>query len=275
MLFSVYAVRYAKHPFFSGVSGVAVGSVLSQLIGLAIAAAIFIKLKIKLSREHNWVEFKQQSIRILKIGIPTFISNASFTLSQIITNSFAVLLGLNAVSAKVYFGNILCYAYLFSLSIGTANSLMIGRLCGAGRYEQASKLNRMLVRVSIPMNLIISLFILICRSSILTLFTANEVIISMAFGIFLVDILVEQARAVSHIYEYALRAAGDVTLTMIVALISCWMFSVGMAYILSISCEMGLIGCWIGLAIDESIRAVFTFYRWRSGKWTLKVLNKM
>lgn len=275
LLFSVYAVRYATYPVFYGVSGVAVGSVLSQLIGLAIVIVIFKKLKIKVSREHKWIEFRSQSIKILKIGIPTCISNASFTLSQIITNSFAVLLGLNAVSGKVYFGNILCYAYLFSLSIGTANALMVGRLCGAGRFEHARKLNKMLVSVSIPVNLMISLLILICRDSILSLFTANEAIINMALGVFLVDILVEQARAVSHIYEYALRAAGDVTLTMIVTLLSCWLFSVGAAYFLSITCNLGLIGCWIGLAIDESIRAVFTYYRWRSEKWTLKVINKM
>jgi len=86
----------------------------------------------------------------------------------------------------------------------------------------------------------------------------------------LVDILTEQARAVSHVYEYALRATGDVTPTMIVTLISCWVFSVGLAYVLSIVCKMGLIGCWIGLAIDEWIRAAYTYYRWKAGKWHKK-----
>ena len=272
LLFSVYAVYFAKTPALSGVSGVAWGTVLSQMIGLAIVLGVFIKLKLKLRRPESVRECGGYFGKILTIGIPTTISNGSFTLSQIITNSFAVLLGIHAVSGKIYFTTILSYAYLFSSSCGNANSLLIGRLCGAGQLEHARKLNNAVVKFTIPANLLVSLGILIFREPILSMFTDNQLIMDMAFGILLVDLIVEQARAVSHIYEYALRAAGDVTLTMIITLISGWVFSVGLAYWLSIPCGMGLIGCWIGLAIDESIRAIFTFIRWQRGKWVANLI---
>jgi len=267
LLFSFYAVYYAKIPALSGVSGVAWGNVLSQLIGLVIVLGVFLKLKLKLRRPDTASECGSYFGKILTIGIPTTISNGSFTLSQIITNSFAVLLGIHAVSGKIFFTTILSYAYLFSSSFGNANSLLIGRLCGAGQLEHARKLNNAVVKFTIPANLMVSLIIIILREPILSMFTDNQLIIDMALGILLVDLIVEQARAVSHVYEYALRAAGDVTKTMIVTLISGWVFSVGLAYVLSIPCGMGLIGCWIGLAIDESIRAIFTYFRWQRGKW--------
>ncbi len=267
VLFSVYAVYYAEVPFLSGVSGVAVGCVLSQFIGLCFGFWMLKKADVRISIPASFGEFRQIFARILIIGIPACISGGSFTLSQLITNSFAVMLGLHAVSGKIYFSTILNYAYLFSSSIGNANSLLIGRLYGARKFEHADRLNRMLVRITSPLNLTVSLLIVFLRRPLLSLFTDNAVILQMALGILLVDILTEQARAVSHVYEYALRAAGDVTPTMIVTLISCWVFSVGLAYVLSIVCELGLIGCWIGLAIDEGIRAVYTYYRWRAGKW--------
>lgn len=267
VVFSVYAVYYARVPWLSGVSGVAIGCVLSQLIGLCIGVYMMYKAKIKIRSAQSFSEFGRVSWKILVIGIPTCISGGSFTLSQLITNSFAVLLGLDAVLGKVYFSTILNYAYLFSSCIGNANSLFVGRLYGAGRYEHARRLNRMLVRITIPLNLMVSVLIILLRGPLLSLFTDNETIIQMALGILLVDLIIEQARAVSHVHEYALRGAGDVTPTMIVTLISCWVFSVGMAYFLSITCRMGLIGCWIGLAVDEGIRAVYTYYRWKTGKW--------
>ena len=267
VLFSIYAVYFAEIPFLSGVSGVATGCVLSQCIGLGIGIFMLCRAKIRIRRAESIKELWQIFGRILVIGIPACISGGSFTLSQLITNSFAVMLGLHAVLGKVYFSTILSYAYLFSISMGNANSLLIGRLYGAGRYEHARRLNRMLVRITIPLNLLVSVLIILMRKPLLSLFTDNSLIIQMSLGILLVDIVTEQARAVSHVHEHALRASGDVTPTMIVTLISCWVFSVGLAYFLSIYCGLGLIGCWIGLAIDESIRAVYTYYRWRTGKW--------
>jgi Na+-driven multidrug efflux pump len=57
---------------------------------------------------------------------------------------------------------------------------------------------------------------------------------------------------------------------MITTFISCWVFSVGLAYVLSIPCGMGLIGFYIGLACDEWVRAIFTFFRWKQRIRVLK-----
>jgi len=267
---SYYAVYHATHPFLSGVSGVALGTVASQLLGLLIICGMFVRYKIRVRREKTIPSLFGQMRRILSIGIPACVSGASFTISQIITNAFVVLIGLEAASAKVYFASILGYTHLFSGSVGNANALLVGRLFGAQRYEHAERLNRMLVRYTILGNLSVSLAVFLLRRPILSLFTDSTVIVQMAFGIFLVDLVIEQARAISQIYEYALRATGDVTPTMIVTLISGWVFSVGLAYVLSIPCGMGLIGCWIGLAIDESIRTIYTFWRWKARKWIPK-----
>lgn len=270
LVFSIYAVNYAVHPALSGVNGVAWGNVLSQVIGFGIAFAVFRRRKLRLHRTDTARECAGMMGQVLRIGVPSSISNASFLLAQLITNSFAVMMGIYAVSGKIYFTNILCYAFLISSGVGNANSLLIGRLCGAGRYEHAKKLNAMLVKFTIPANFLVSLFIILFRVPILSMFTDNVAIFEMALGILMVDLVVEQARAISQIYEYALRSAGHVTWTMIVTLISCWVFSVGLAYYLSIPCGMGLVGCWIGLALDEWIRTGFTYFYWKSGIWIPK-----
>ncbi len=267
LLFNIYVIRFEEYSPIKGVAGIALGSVISQLIALVIILAFFLRLKIKIQPPSRINEYLSHLSRILKVGLPSALSSGSFTLSQVITTAFIATLGTVAISAKVYYTNILCYAYLFSMNLGNANSLLIGRLAGGKKYEHAKKLNKTLIKITTVVNLIISLSIILLRVPLLKLFTYNQIIIDLALSIFLVDIITEQARAVSQIYEYALRAAGDVAFTMIVVMISCWCCSVGLAYILSIHCGLGLIGIWIGLALDETIRAVATFLRWRSNKW--------
>lgn len=270
VLCSIYAVYYAKIEVLSGVSGVALGSALSRFIGCSVAIILFLKYKIKIAVPESFREFCTLVKRALYLGIPTSISNGSFTFSQIVTNSFTALLGVYAGSAKVYFTNILCYAYVFSNCVGMASSILVGRLYGAGNYNHARKLTSTVVKFTVPANGTISALIFLFRIPILSLFTNNQAIINMSFGIMLVDIIIEMARGVSHIYESSLRAVNDVTLTMVVTLASSWTFSVGLGYLLAIPCNMGLLGFWVALAVDEFVRATYTYFRWKSNRWSTK-----
>lgn len=263
LLCSTYAVYYAKIPELSGVHGVALGHIASECISLMIVIFFFARLKLGMSRPESARTFLGTAKRILAIGIPTCVSGAGYTLSQIVTNSFAQLLPRPAPAAKIYCSNILSYAYLFSSGCGHANALMAGRLHGAGRHDRADRLNKMLVHFTVPINLLVSLGILLLRVPLLSMFSDEKEIFTIAIGVFLVDILIEQARAFSHIYEYSLRSTGDVLPTMLTTLASCWIFSVALSYILGIHLGLGLIGFYIGLALDEWTRAAFTFFRWK------------
>ena len=220
VLCSIYAVYYANIEVLSGVSGVALGAAFSRLIGCSVAIILFLRCKIKIAVPESFSEFCALVKRALFLGIPTCISNGSFTFSQIVTNSFTVLLDAHVGSAKVYFTNILCYAYVFSNRAGMATSILIGRLCGAGDHQHARKLTGTVVKFTVPANVTISVLIFLLRVPLLSLFTDNQAIINMSFGIMFVDIIVEMARGVSHVYESSLRAANDVALTMVVTLVS-------------------------------------------------------
>ena len=56
-----------------------------------------------------------------------------------------------------------------------------------------------------------------------------------------------------------------------VTIVSGWVLSVGLGYVLASICNMGLIGFWIALVADEIVRAVYTYFRWKSNRWTTKI----
>ena len=246
-----------------GVCGVAVAGALSTFAGTVITIVLLVRLKIQIVRPHSRKRLLKHIGNILKIGIPSVISGASFTVSQTIATSYVALIGDYALSAKVYFSNILSYVYLFSLCAGSANALLVGRCYGGGDMEKADKMNRQLIKLTGGVNFIMSVIVILLRRQLIGIFTDNELIINISTVIFCVDVITEQARAVSHVYEYSLRAIGDVLYSTVVLIISCWAFSVGFSYLLAIKYGIGLLGCWIGLAIDEIIRAGVTYFRWK------------
>lgn len=272
VLLSIFVVHFPQYSPVTGVAGVAFACVTSQMIGLMILGGLFRGFKMELKRPGSVKEFGKMTGRILQIGIPTGLSNSSFAISQTVNTSFIALMGTYAINAKIYYTSIFSYVYLFSASVGSANSLLVGRLYGAGKMEQADRANRQLVKITVAVNFTMSLLVFLLRIPLLSMFTDDGIILGLSFAIMLIDIITEQARAVSQVYEYALRSTGDVLFTVVILIISCWCFSIGLAYYLSIECEMGLAGCWIGLALDESVRAITTFFRWRYRRDKLRKL---
>ena len=67
----------------------------------------------------------------------------------------------------------------------------------------------------------------------------------------------------------ALRAANDVKFTMITAILSMWIFRIGISYILGKEMGMCAIGVWIGMIMDWIFRIICFVWRYNSGKWKL------
>jgi len=49
-----------------------------------------------------------------------------------------------------------------------------------------------------------------------------------------------------------------------------WIVSLPFSYLLGVSAGLGLVGVWLAYIIDEGLRAVLMFRRWRSRVWTTK-----
>lgn len=105
---------------------------------------------------------------------------------------------------------------------------------------------------------------------IMGIFTSNTEVIEIAKGVFLVEIVLETARAVNMILVGSLNASGDVKFPLICSLIVLWVISLPFSYSLAIVLKFGLIGVWIAYAIDEALRSVLMIYRWHSGVWKTK-----
>lgn len=209
---------------------------------------------------------------IVHMGLPQSVEQLSYNVSQIVTTGFIVVLGVTTISAKTYLSNIIIYIYISGMSVGYAAQIIISHMLGAGQQDRAYRFAHRNLIFTLGLNLFFITMVLVFKQPLFSLFTTNQEIIDLAAKVLIVEFLIEIGRSFSQTYTIAVRGAGDVKFTMVVMLLSTWIVCVPLAYLFSNVFGWGLVGIWVAFCIDEWTRAMFSLYRWNSGKWRGKVV---
>ncbi len=258
-----------------GVSGVAISSVFSRLVAVVIAIICFKKyidgkISIKYLRP-----FPKDTLReLIKLGVPTAGENISYNISQIFIMAFVNTLGLVAVNAKVYSSLLSNFSFLYATSAAQATQIIVGHCVGSGNEEGAYRRVLKTLKPAILVSVCIATIGYFISPFTFSIFTDNQDVISLGYKVMLVGIILEFGRATNLVIINSMRSAGDVKFPTYLGMISMWGISVLLGYILGIKLNLGLIGIWIAMAMDEWIRAIIVYIRWQKGGWRGKSIVK-
>ncbi|MGG1657834.1 MATE family efflux transporter [Brevibacillus sp. NRS-1366] len=251
-----------------GVEGVAVATVISRVIGLVILLILFQR------RLPNLLPYRrvlrcsgQYALPILRIGIPSAGEYISYNASQVVITSFVAILGTAALTTKIYTQNLTMFIFLFSVSIGQATQILVGRFIGAQRTEDAYRICLKSLRISLLITSGVSVAMFALAQSLLGLFTEDPLVLETGRTLMLLSLILEAGRTFNIVVIGSLNAAGDVRFPVIVGIISMWGLSVPLSYIFGISLGFGLAGIWWAFIVDEWLRGLLMLWRWRSRSW--------
>ena len=263
---------------------VALGSIISRGVGVILLFIVLVfKIKIDISfKGLSKIKFSELK-KLIALGLPAAGESFSYSLSQIVILAFINTIGKNGViinniefmsapAAKTYASMIALVSYLFVNAASQGMQIVLGRYIGAGENELASKLVWKTLFVSIIMSEIMSLLFAIFSGFTIGLLTNDQAVIDLCRKILYVEIALELGRAINIVMVRALQTTGDVMFPTITAIVFCWLVATLGSYVLGITFNMGLVGVWIAMAIDELVRAGIFIIRWKSGKWKGKKL---
>lgn len=97
--------------------------------------------------------------------------------------------------------------------------------------------------------------------------TDDPVIQSSVTQLIWLSIFLEPGRLSNEILIGALNTAGDVKFPTMISILSTFLFTVPMSYVVGIHFGFGLVGVWIIFIIDEWVRAAVLFIRWMRSNW--------
>lgn len=258
-----------------GVTGAAVSTVVSRLLGLIVLFVILYRRIPFPIRFKDYITFDKRIVKqILSIGLPAAGEHLSWQSQYLMIVSFVNIIGQVALSTHVYVMNITNYFMALGMANGMGTEIIVGHMVGAGEFKAAyHKLIRSL-RMTFLLTFVVVGIASLFRKELLGLFTDNPEIIGIGSGILLLSVILEPGRTFNLVVINSLRAAGDARFPVAMGVLSMWGVAVPLAYWLGIHMHMGLLGVWIAFACDEWLRGLIMYLRWRSRVWESKALVK-
>lgn len=207
--------------------------------------------------------------RILYIGIPSGVENSLFQLGRVLVVSFVTGYGTAQIAANAV-GNTICgIACVAGQAMGLAMVTVVGQCVGEGDEEQLRYYIRKMMGIAYLLHGVLNVILILLLPLILKLYTGyTQETLDLSYQLIMLHcisgILIWP---ISFVFPNALRAANDVTFTMVVAVASMAVFRISFSYILGTVFEWNVFGVWIAMIVDWVCRSLCFFFRYRSNAW--------
>jgi len=256
--------------FHRGVEGVAIPTVVSRGVACVVILILLNNQEHELHILHPYpFKIKWNVLKkILYIGIPNGLENSMFQLGKIAVLSLVSGLGTASLAANAVGNNITNFAILPGMSFGFALLTVCAQCVGAGDFEQVKYYTKHMMRVEYLCLIASNLIVILALPFILSVYNLSDEAAQYAN-----DIILYHAACVVTIWPLSftlpntLRAAADVKVTMVLSIISMWVFRFGFSYLLTMVFHMGIFGVWVAMTIDWLVRGIFFVCRYKSGRW--------
>jgi len=207
---------------------------------------------------------------ILSIGLPTAGENLAWNVGQLMIVAMVNTMGTTIIASRTYLMLISSFTMTLSIALGQGTAIQVGHLVGAGEIKEVYHKCLKSLKIAFIFAFVTTSLVFLFRKPIMSIFTTNPDILKASLKIFPLMILLEMGRVFNIVIINSLHAAGDIKFPMFMGIICVFVVAVLFSYIFGISFGWGLAGIWIANAMDEWIRGLAMYFRWKSKKWQNK-----
>jgi putative MATE family efflux protein len=253
----------------ASVAAVAGATVFSLLFGMLFTiAVVHWRFGVRFPLRGSLPQLLEALRPVLKIGLPAASEPLSYNAAQVTVNLLVISLGAQALATRTYvLSFVTISSVLWSLSLGVGTQIMVAHRVGAGKLEEANaQLHRALLW-AVAGSGAIALTLALLHRPLLRLLTHDPEIMRRAAPLFALGVLVEMGRAVNIVAGGALKSSGDAGFTAVMGATLMWCVGVPSAFLFGGVLGLGLTGVWISMALDEILRGIVNYRRWRTGHW--------
>ncbi len=251
------------------VAGAAAATTLSR----AVACALIIrkvfghKGAIKMSLHDSFKLDSTTVGRILKVGLPAAGEQVVMRGGQMLFARIVSSFGTVVYAAHQVALNIEGLSFTPGMSFQTATTTLVGQSLGAKKPKRAMRVGWEAARMGITVAAVFSVLLFFFGKYAALLYSDDATVIGLADSALKIIALAQPFMIANFILAGGLRGAGDTRVTLCITALGIWGVRVVVAYILAIRMNMGLVGAWIGMALDMCTRAIFVALRFRTGRW--------
>ena len=251
-------------------SGVAIGALVGQSVGAGILVYLLWRGRLLLRLRALPLQLDLPLTKaLLKLGIPSGGEQLGLRLGQIINVRLITGLGTVGFAAYLVGFNSISVALAVGVGFAMAATTIVGQSIGAGRALQAREGAKQTWILGIVAMGAIGALLFIGAEWIIRFFTDDERVIEMAVFPLKVVALILPAEATNQVLSGAFRGAGDTRWPFLLTTAGNFLLRIPLTFLLI--GRFGLLGVWIALMVEISIRAGLNARRFLRLDWRTSV----
>ena len=260
--------------FQMGVPGVSLATVLAQ--GISAVLCFFKLMRMRDIFDLNLAQLKlrkDSALRILKLGLPSGITQAIFSVAMLVVQSLTNSLGEMVIAANVIIMRVDGFAMMPNMTFGQAMSVYTGQNVGAGKVDRVQQGTRQGLMMAAGLSAAITVILLFLNRFLFGFFTNTTELIVLAGRMMRIMAVGYVGVSVTQVLGGVMRGAGDTMTPMWISMATTILLRIpvayGMAYLTAselwpnghpFSLSTSLLVAW-------TLGAVFSLIAFRRGKW--------
>jgi putative MATE family efflux protein len=195
-----------------------------------------------------------------------------FSIGILALGFLAFRLGTDAYAAHQVISQLESLSFLPCVGFSAASAALVGQSLGMRDPERAMRSGWAATRQAIIWTAAAGAVLALFPRQLLGVFTNDQSVITAGIGALIVIGLAQPAQAVNFTMGGALRGSGDTRFTLTTTVVNWFVVRLPLAVVLAFPLGLGLAGIWLAILVDYCVRAVILSLRFRSGRWSRRVL---
>ncbi len=250
------------------VKGAGIATMIGHIVTFVIMmSAVSGKKELSLNSKSTWRFDKSTVTAICKLGGSSFGEQSFERFGMFAYTRMVAKLGVVAFATHHVCMNLCDIFYSFSMGLGYASASFTGQNIGKKKPELAAAYGRIGIKTGLVMSVAAGAIYMIWRTGLVGLYTNDEAVIRLGGNIMIITALAAIPQTFQLVYSGVLKGAGDTFYVMLYSLFVIAVFRPILTYLLCFTFGLGLYGAWIALLCDQSLRMIFSGFRFKTGKW--------
>ncbi|OOM09281.1 MATE family efflux transporter [Clostridium saccharobutylicum] len=264
----IYGIGILNIPSF-GIMGASLAIAIARVIGTIIISFVLFRGS-RIIQIKRFIPFTF-NIKIQKdifnIGIPAGMEQVIFNAGKLIVQVFIVTMGTASIASNAIGMSIAQIINVPGNALGLAATTLVGQYVGRNDIKGAKSTLIYLVKFATVCLVSVGLLFIPIAGWLASLYTKDSQVINLTSKLIISNSIALTVWPISFVLSAGLKGAGDTRYTMMTAFIGMWLFRIAVGYFVGIVCKVGVLGVWIGMYSDWTIRGIMYCFRLNGDKW--------
>ncbi len=262
------------------VAGVAWATVISQTISGILCFLRLLSMREVVTINLQMLKLKKDMVKqILKLGLPSGLSQAIFSLASLVVQSLTNSFGTLVIACATVLMRVDGFAMMPNFTFGTAMTTFSGQNIGAGKLERVHKGVRSGLILAVSVAVVLTSSILIFGRPLMGMFTKTQEVVDLGMQMMGILALGYVCMGITQVFCGTMQGAGDTITPMLISFTTTVVIRVPLAYGLAWMTRSperptgSPISLYISLLVSWVLGAVLAFFFYKRGKWRRKAIT--